>query len=354
MRAKMAHQVDIEARWQSLDPIFIVGRQRTGTSIMWRALRAINFQGFPEGHLWFDLVESLARFRDPAYRKTIRQDIFTLGSDRDLLLQKRFAVMMDQFHRDLLGPDMVRWVDKSPGVDAVRVAPMLAQLFPQSQFIFMLRNPITTVNSSVHYIPKNRPTPNEIVPAEEKPLHVYRTLCRHWVRVMETWRQVRHLLVGRYIEIPQEQIVINPDGVARSLAGFLGVPQSAEVIAHTFKSRRENTAFPTKEVGDFFYPVDWKEEHRAVLADVCADEMAAWGYALDFERPGGPTPVEVETPESAPSDMVEYYRWLGQQNELRCQRELAACQDLLFRINEGRVMRLMNGFNRLLHRAGLR
>jgi hypothetical protein len=261
--------------------------------------------------------------------------------------------MMDRFHRDLLGPDLVRWVDKSPGVDAVQVAPMLAELFPQSQFIFMLRNPIMTVNSSVHYIPKNRPVPKDVVPAEEKPLHVYRTLCRHWVRVMETWRHVRHLLAGRYIEIPQEQIVVDPDSVARELTEFLGVPRTAETIANTFKSRRENTAFPNKEVDDFFYPVGWKEEQEAVLAEECAHEMTMWGYALDFERPGGPSPARIEKPASAPSDMVEYYRWLGHQSELRCQRELAACQDLLLRINEGRVMRLMNSFNRILRSAGL-
>jgi hypothetical protein len=218
----------------------------------------------------------------------------------------------------------------------------------------MLRNPITTVNSSVHYVPKNRPIPKDSIPAEEKPLHVYRTLCKHWVRVMRSWRQVRHLLPGRYIEIPQEQIVTDPDGVADDLTEFLGVPQSAKTIAKTFKSQRENTAFPNRDVRDFFYPVNWREEQRAVLAEVCAEEMTTWGYALDFDKPDGPAPVQVEKPESAPADMAEYYRWLGHQSELRCQRELAACQDLLSRINEGRVMRLMNGFNRLLRRVGLR
>ena len=79
-----------EKRWQCLDPIFIMGRQRTGTSIMWRALKYAGFLGFPEGHLWFDLVGSFARLRDPTYLENLRRDIYTLGSGRNLVLEKRF------------------------------------------------------------------------------------------------------------------------------------------------------------------------------------------------------------------------------------------------------------------------
>lgn len=129
-----------EAYWEQLDPIFIMGRQRTGTSIIWRALRVVSFLGFNEGHLWLDLVEALARIRDPNYRRWLRQDIFTLGSGRDRVLEKRLAVAIDRFHRDLLPPELVRWVHKSPGVHCVQLAPMLSDLFPQAQFIFMRRN----------------------------------------------------------------------------------------------------------------------------------------------------------------------------------------------------------------------
>jgi len=73
MTLEMLDQSEIEERWRRLDPIFIMGRQRTGTSIIWRALQVAGFFGFPEGHLWFDLVESLARLRDPEFQKDIRQ-----------------------------------------------------------------------------------------------------------------------------------------------------------------------------------------------------------------------------------------------------------------------------------------
>lgn len=354
MSVEIPNQADIEERWRHLDPIFIMGRQRSGTSIMWRALRALDFLGFPEGHLWFDLVESFARYRDPSYQQNVRQDIFTLGSQRNALLERRFAVMIDQFHRDLLGAKTVRWVDKSPGLDPVLLAPMLAELFPNAQLIFMLRNPIMVVNSSVHYIRGDRETP--VTVAEKKASNdLYRATCQHWVRVMETWRQIRHLLQGRYLEIAQEQIVMTPDEVADQVAKFLDVPQSTGRIANVFKSRRENTAFPEKEVGDFFYPVDWSEEKKTILTEICQKEMEIWGYPLDFQLPAGPQTRKIEIPHTAPPDMSAYFtHWLGRHKELESERQLAACKEQLARIEQGRVMRTLNQLSRFLRRLGAR
>jgi len=348
MRSNPPH---IEEEWQRLDPVFIMGRQRTGTSITWRALRVAGLRGFPEGHLWFDLVEAFARFRNPSYQENVRQEIFTLGSGRNRALEQRFALMMDRFQRDFLGGDLVRWVDKSPGVHAVRLAPMVAELFPRAQFIFMMRNPITTVNSAVHYVPRNRE--DEPLVRDDKPLYVYRTTCQHWVRVMELWRQVRPLLGERALEIAQEEIVERPVQVSERLAAFLGIPESARELADVFQSRRENTAFPDREVGDFFYPVDWTGEQKRVLAEVCGEEMALWGYPLDFERPGGPRSPQAAPRESPLEDMATYYRWLEHQNELIYRSELAMYKETLARVEQGRVMRTLKALERLLARLGL-
>lgn len=353
MTPNAVDQPDIEERWLGLDPVFIMGRQRTGTSIMWRALRTVDFLGFPEGHLWFDLVESFARFRNHAYRESVRQEIFTLGSDRNRLLEKRFALMMDQFHRDLLGPNLVRWVDKSPGVRSALLAPMLADLFPRAQFIFMIRNPITTVNSAVHYVPRNQSHTQDTVLAEKKPLHTYRRICEHWVRVMKIWRQVRPLLTGRYIEVAQEHIVETPGKVAEQLAQFLGVSSFTKSIVDVFCTRRENTAFPNRDVKDFFYPVDWTDEQKMVLAEVCRDEMAFWGYPLNFQHPSGPNLSAADKSAIESMNMSEYYQWMEHQTELIYRRELAECKETLARIQQGRVMRALNTMTRFMQRLGI-
>ncbi|RME48420.1 MAG: sulfotransferase [Caldilineae bacterium] len=333
---------DIETRWQQLDPIFILGRQRTGTSIMWRALRVAGFLGFPEGHLWYDLIKPFAWWRDPQYKAYLREEIFTLGSGRNLLLEKEMALLIDRFHRNLLPPETVRWVSKSPGVEAVLVAPMLAEMFPRAQFLFMKRNAITTVHSTIKYVSRRR---NGKIDAEA----VCRYTCENWVRVMERWRQVRPLLAGRSLEVSQEDIVSQPDEVAHRVMTFLGAPQWTEAVAGVFKSTRENTAFPDKPVGDFFYAVDWTDEQKQMLADICGDEMAMWGYPLDFQYPGGPDPAKAVPVEEAPLDgRKTYYRWI-QEQELH-EQELQMYKELLARIEQGRVMRVLNWLNRQMKR----
>jgi hypothetical protein len=337
---KSTAEHSLEGQWQRLDPIFIIGSQRTGTSIIWRALRTANFLGFNEGHLWLDLVESFARFRDPDHKKQLRQSIFTLGSDRNLVLEKRWALMIDRFHRDLLPPRLVRWVDKSPGVHAVQMAPMLSQLFPRAQFIFMKRNAISTVNSGISYV------------SREQDLDAFRRMCTRWVHVMRTWRKLSHLLVGRYIELEQERVAERPYDIGQEVAAFLRVPEHAEDFGTLFDSRRENTAFPDREPGDYAYPVDWSDAQEAILSDLCGAEMRVWGYPLDFQSPGGADPAQAEPRfERDELDMQGYYGWVGR---VTAEERITRCEEELARIRGGRVMRFLIAGERVLRQIGLR
>ena len=338
----------IEENWQQLDPIFILGRQRTGTSIMWRALRVASFLGFPEGHLWYDLIKPFAWWRDPAYKAYLRQDIFTLGAGRNHLLEKQVALLIDRFHRDLLPPETVRWVSKSPGLDPVLVAPMLAEIFPKAQFIFMKRNAITTVHSTINYVSRER---NGNIDTA----FVCRYTCENWVKVMKMWRQLRPLIAGRYIEVAQEHIVSDPGGVACQVTDFLGASQWSEEVAGVFKSTRENTAFPDRQVGDFIFAVDWPDEQKQTLVDICGPEMAVWGYPLDFQHPGGPGPAKAVPAGETPLDgLSAYYRWVqeweAKQRAYNLWQELQMHKGLLAQINQGRVMRVLNAFGRLRKR----
>lgn len=331
---------ETEAQWQQLDPIFILGRQRTGTSIMWRALRVAGFLGFPEGHLWYDLIKPLAWWRDPEYKAYLREDIFALGANRNLLLEKRLALLIDRFHRDLLPSDLVRWVSKSPGIDAIIVAPMLAEIFPRAQFVFMKRNPITTVNSAVEYLSKVHGNDTDLD-------SVFRSTCEHWVRVMKTWRQVRPILNRRYVEVAQEDIVIEPDQIASRVTDFLHASEWSQSVADVFKSKRENTAFPEKPVGEFFYPVNWTDEQQEALVNICGREMKTWGYPFDFQHPTGPDTTHIASREAGSPSMDEYYRWVQKQQKSSLQQELQMYKEQLTQIKQGRIMRLLNWLNKI-------
>jgi hypothetical protein len=266
---------EIRTRWRQLDPVFVRGMQRSGTSVMGQALRRMGMAGFGEGHLWFELVKPFEKLRDEGYRPNLRVSSYALGEGRVSDLERYVACALDQFHRDHLSGNYERWFDKSPGAEAVRIVPLLAELFPRAQFVFMYRNGITTVHSAVRLW-----ADHEFWSSENQ---LFQTMCRAWVETMSSWRDVRGLLPGRTIEVAQEELVSEPHGIASRLTEFLGVPESRSRVADVFQSRRVGTAFPDRPAGDYNYQIDWDDEQRAYFIEKCEEEMAAWGFEMDFD-----------------------------------------------------------------------
>jgi len=300
----MLGKQEVEEAWAKLDPIFIMGMQRSGTSIMAIALLLAGFTGFGEGHLWLELIEPFSRFRDPSYRPAYKQDVFALGAGRNLLLEKYIAVAIDHFHRDNIPDEPVRWVDKSPGPEVIDMVPMLAQVFPKSQFVFMVRNGVSTVNSGLH-LWHDRP-------------NIFQTMCLGWVKTMSAWRRVRGEIAGRYIEIRQEDMASNPDGVATRLTDFLGVPECSNSVSDLLRSKRANSAFPNRSPGDYRYQINWHNEQKAYFIETCQEEMEAWGY-------------EMEAADLRDTRIEELER-----------KYQALREHFLRKVEQGRVMRLLN------------
>ena len=326
----------IDARWQQLNPIFVRGMQRSGgTSMMARVLREMGIVGFGEGHLWFELVRPFEQLRDPDYRPHLRDDSYALGMGRISQLEKYVAVALDQFHRDHLAADSRRWMDKSPGAEAVRVTPLLAELFPRAQFVFMYRNGIATVHSAITKWP-------------DYP-DIFRVMCRAWAETMAAWRAVRMLLGRRYIEIAQEDMAAKSLETAICLTDFLGAREYRERVVELFQSKRVLSAFPDRAPGDYRYQIDWTPDQQAYFIETCQGEMKIWGYPVDFDRPAtgrdGP-----EMRDDSAGILEAFYRREARITEL--ERRCATLGEHLNRVEQGRVMRLMTGLQRLLGGLG--
>jgi len=320
---------ELDACWQQLNPVFVRGMQRSGTSVMARALQEMGILGFGEGHLWFELVEPLRNILDPSYYSILRDHSYTLGAGRERQLVKYVALCLDQFHRDHLPTELSRWMDKSPGALPVRVAPMLAELFPQSQFIFLYRNGITTVHSGVRFW-------------NDDP-DAFESLCRGWTETMSTWRNVRGALRGRYIEIAQEELAAEPFSATRRLTDFLDRPDALMEVYQVFANKRVLPAFPDKQPGDYAYKLDWNREQTAQFESMCGKEMEIWGYELDFEESG------VTRADLAASEDLEPVSAILEQRNARIadlEGECIALRDRLREVERGRVMRLMTGIQR--------
>jgi hypothetical protein len=261
---------DLQTRWQRLNPVFVRGMQRSGTSIVALALRKMNIVGFGEGHLWYELLEPLEQLENETYKPHLRHDSYALGEGRISELEKYIGLALDQFHRDHISAPFKRWMDKSPGVNAVRIVPVLARVFPKAQFLFLYRNGVTCTHSAIQHW-------------ETQPgIFDFELFCDAWAATMRTWRGVRDRVSGRYLEIAQEDIASRPEETAELLTTFLQRPDSSASIANLFSSRRTNTSFPDRSPGDYCYEVDWNERQRAYFVKTCGTEMETWGYTVDF------------------------------------------------------------------------
>jgi hypothetical protein len=232
---------------------------------------------------------------------------------------------------------------------------MLARLFPEAQFIFTYRNPITTIHSAERYVAIH----DELPPVGDLPGTdaFFDATCRHWVEAMRSWRRVRTLIEGRHIEIAQEEIAADPTGIADRLTRFLHVPDLAARVSDAFKTVRENTAFPDREVTDYRYRLEWGEPRRNLMTSLCGDEAARWGYTLRFDSPAGPSrPPEHELGFGF-TDFEAYCHWAeveGNERARALDLELQHCLDLIDRIAKGRAMRILNRLDPLFLRLGLR
>lgn len=258
----------------ALDPVFVLGMQRSGTSILAIALQELGLFGFAEGHLWQRLVATLEELRDPRVGPKLRRPHFALGSARYLALEQEVARAIDAFHRaEIPVPEGARWFDKSPSAYNVRRAPLLAELFPGAQFVFIHRDPRAVLRSGQRIWGSD--------PA------LLDTLCRGWDDTMRAWRTRRGDLGSRGLEIAHAELVAEPDLVASRLCGFLGQARETERIEQLFRTRRQNSSYPDRAPGDYRPDGALDPALEAQLLERCAAEMRRWGYPLQAEADAG-------------------------------------------------------------------
>lgn len=253
--------------------MFVMGMQRSGTTIVARALSECALVGFNEGNVWHMVVETLRRMRDPMVFQNYKDINHALGGDRLSSFERSIALAIDDFHRYHLScPTEARWFDKSPSAYIIENAAMLADLFPEAQFVFVHRHPVAVVESGLRMWGQSS--------------ELFKDLCRGWAETMRCWREIREGLGNRAFEIAHAELVSDPEGVARDLTAFIGCPDRHKDVLMLFGNERCNTSFPEKEKGDYRLWVDMNQARRRELVSICSSEMHRWGYSVPFDSVG--------------------------------------------------------------------
>jgi tetratricopeptide (TPR) repeat protein len=204
-------------------PVFIVGMQRTGTSLVEQIL-ASHPQVSPGGERndIFTIVDSLQSISEPT-------------SNLPGLLEKLTAEQLDKLSNkhlasiELLSKGHLRFTDKTP-LHGILLG-FINQLLPGSRVIVCNRNPLDTCLSiyfhrfnAFHGYAKHLDTLGAL-------FREYHALIAHWINILDI----------DILQVQYEELVRDPDENIRNVIGFCGLDWDDNCLAFHRNKRTVNT-----------------------------------------------------------------------------------------------------------------
>ena len=151
------------------------------------------------------------------------------------------------------------FVDKTPGIKMISAAPFLNQCFPGSRFIFLRRNPVNNIMSRMAKFGGS-----------------FDNHCMDWTGAMNAWLKARPQL-PHYLEIQQEDMIESPERVAKALAEYISVPESADRISQSLKTESmERTGAGVGQSASL--RTGWTLDQVAAFERICGPVMRIYGY----------------------------------------------------------------------------
>ncbi len=250
-------------------PVFVLGPVRSGTSALSLALeKGTRYQGFGEGHI-FDLAIRL----DDAVRQHWRFKKTHLRSG-DVAGYHLGHTTLDQVQDGALclmrylasGFNTPFWFDKTPTPFMVESAAILARAFPGARFIFMRRRGLENVSSRMRRFSSAN----------------FFGCCANWRGVMHRWRTTRDLIAGRYLELDQHDMAIDPIDAATRVGNLLGLESvEIEAVGSILRGERPEATAPADQIIRNISELSWSEVQMATFREICGPEMEAYGYTYD-------------------------------------------------------------------------
>lgn len=279
-------------------PIFILGTNRSGTTLLRLMLNAHSRIAVPEEMLYFRSdyagvpVErwQAPGLSDAAYEELARSFVQNAEAlHPELGTLRLIERIMHDGPRDLRYPyEMImstwanlqgkpRWGEKTPG--NLFYVDVIYDMFPDAQFIYIARDPRAGVAS----MQRAEFFPEDIV---------FNALSRH--KHFSTARRLlrEHVPPAQWMEMRYEDLVIAPTAALEQVCAFLNEPFESGMLAyhHTAADYMKDeaatgfNAAATRPVSTSRLE-DWRSrltpEDVAVVESICFPEMEAFEYSLD-------------------------------------------------------------------------
>jgi hypothetical protein len=247
-------------------PVFILGSARSGTSAVTQALLAsTSYLGQEEGH-FLDILAPLTVHLNGFYAS--KSDEYATGRNtmiahvpqtyvQDMLAHGMIMAMRQIFPEGL-------WLDKTPSVNMIHLAPVFQKIWPQARFIFMKRRGIENIMSR-----------------QRKFAYDFSQNCREWKMAMEAWLGVREMVAGAALELDQHFMATNPGEAAAAIGGLLALSATDTgrlgVALGTLRPQRTGKAFTeTLSLAE----TGWSATEMQIFDEICGSVMAKYGYSM--------------------------------------------------------------------------
>jgi len=250
-------------------PIFVVGSQRSGTSILARALGR-------HSALWYS-VEGFILHR--LFGPNRLDELYALHAQKDWRWLSKERVKREEFLEAAgLGINALytrrsggrRWIEKTP--QNTLMIGVLADMFPGASFVHILRDGRLVVNSMINRVQHWRED--------------FAWACRDWRRSVEAAMEFAARQPERCITVRHEDLTEHPQSVLSDIYRFLEISYEETPVEHV-RANRINSSFSNRPAGTPTDPwQEWTAEQRGTFLREAGPAMARYGlmHADELQR----------------------------------------------------------------------
>lgn len=279
-------------------PIFIVGANRSGTTLLRLILNAHSRIAIPEEFIYFNSKLagiSIQRWRDPQLTRSGYRDFvrgFLHGAQEAIIplrpeqlerliiadsavdLRRPYQLALESWAHHF---GKVRWGEKTPG--NLFYADIILEMFPDSRFIYLMRDP----RAGVHSMMRTHIFSDDVA---------INALNRRKYNEDGLLFLERHVPSDQRLLLRYEDLVSEPESSVRKICDFVGEPFEPEMLrfhetAERFMKARAAAEFnqaATNPITDRSMHA-WRTQLRAreiaVVEIICRRSMRRFGYARE-------------------------------------------------------------------------